>query len=115
MAPLVFCVLKDNHTEGVTSLQNHLSGSRWNFYMLFLHCSHITAGGQRLRTSSLVLPVADDLLCTSTTANTYSCHLLCLQTIVHTKNVLCYSPDELLIAIDGQWWIHMEVYELPCR
>ncbi len=24
------------------------------------------------------------------------------------------SPDELLIAIGGQWWIHMEVYELPC-
>ncbi len=26
-----------------------------------------------------------------------------------------YSPDELLIAIDGQWLIHMEVYELPRR
>ncbi len=25
------------------------------------------------------------------------------------------NPDELLIAIDGQWLIHMEVYEIPRR
>ncbi len=31
------------------------------------------------------------------------------------SEVAATDPDEWLIAIGGQWWIHMEVYELPFR
>ncbi len=33
----------------------------------------------------------------------------------HLDFKMASSPDELLIAIDCQWLIHMEVYELPRR